>query len=89
MKVYCLETAICIDGETEFQVCDKVFASKKEAESYSNNIIVSIANELATYFSKDGMKINDISENYRNIVFPNGNHYDIKITEHVLVENKN
>lgn len=89
MKVYCLQTTICVDDETEFQVCDKVFVDKKEAESYSRSIIDGIANELIPYFSKDDMKINNISENYRNIVFPNGNHYDVEITEHVLVENKN
>lgn len=89
MKVYCIQTVICVDGETEVQVCDKVFADKKEAESYSSSIIDSIVNELISFFSRDDMKINDIFENCRSIVFPNGNRYDVKITEHLLIENKN
>lgn len=89
MKVYCLQTTICVNGETEFQICNKVFADKKHAESYSRSIIDSIVNELVPFFSRDDMKINDIFENCRTIVFPNGNFYDVKITEHVLVENKN
>lgn len=87
MKVYCITTIANMSdtSENEPQIFRKVFIDRKEAEIQAQMVIDDIVKELSDAIPRDELEVNDIVGNRGGITLPNGDTYEVGITEHMLV----